>query len=315
MSALSGSRNGFRILFLGLPFGVSATFLRRFITSQRVISGVIIPGESVPHFLGGSSSPVTLLEPPTGFSFRLEGLDDVRDTIDIAWRAGLPVWAVTKLKSPEFRNLLEAIGSDIGLVACFTRRIPPAILQVPRFGFLNYHPSLLPAYRGPVPLFWQLRDGAPTGVTIHYLDEGLDTGDIVAQTKVGLPEGCSGYEADMVLARAAGELLDDVLNELAGGVVNRQPQPQGGSYFSFPELDDFTLSMTWPALRAYNFMRGTGEWGRPYRLALEDESIWLSEAIHCDPHGSLARAYERTKDLTQINFSPGVLVARELRNS
>ncbi len=136
-------------------------------------------------------------------------------------------------------------------MACFTQRFPAAVLRLPRLGILNIHPSLLPAYRGPLPIFWQLRDGAPTGATVHYMDEGLDTGDIAAQSDVFLPDGLPGPEVERMLMLAGLDLLRKVLAELARGIVRRRPQSPGGSYYSFPTEEDFILSTDGPAWRAF----------------------------------------------------------------
>ena len=105
---------------------------------------------------------------------------------------------------------------------------------MPRLGFLNLHPSLLPAYRGPRPVYWQLRHQAPTGVTVHYMDEGLDTGDVAAQRPVALPPGLSEAQAERRLMLVGLDLLRGILAELAQGIVRRRPQPPGGSTYGFP---------------------------------------------------------------------------------
>jgi hypothetical protein len=83
-------------------------------------------------------------------------IDDPADTLSVAWAAGLPVLAARDLAHADTLTTLAEFQADVACVACFTRRIPPAVLNRPRLGFLNIHPSLLPAYRGPEPVFWQL---------------------------------------------------------------------------------------------------------------------------------------------------------------
>lgn len=310
MSALPGSRRSLRILFFGLPFGISALMLGHLLKSGRDVQGVVLPAESVPHLLGKSKRPVAPVDPPEYSSLALRESGNWLDTLALTWEAGLRVWAVSDFNDPEVQALLADVDIDVACVACFTRRIPAAILSLPRFGFLNYHPSLLPAFRGPVPLFWQLRDGAPTGVTIHYLDRDLDTGDIIDQIVVPLPDGIAGPDADLVLAGAGWALLDQVLADLERGVVRRRPQPDGGSYFGLPQGNDFTLAINWPARQAYNFMRGTADWGKPYLLKVDGEDLWLAEAEGYDPDGALVSAYEQEGSYIRINFSPGVLRAR-----
>lgn len=97
-------------------------------------------------------------------------------------------------------------------------------------GFLNVHPSLLLAYRGPAPLFWQWRNGDPLrSDRALNLDEKLDTGDIAEQAPLHLPDGIAGPKADELCAKAGGELLVKVLKALADGEIVRRPQPEVGS--------------------------------------------------------------------------------------
>src|SRR6185503_3137322 len=117
---------------------------------------------------------------------------------------------------------------DAIAVACFSRRLPASLLRLPRLGCLNVHPSLLPAHRGPDPLFWIFHDGDEAGgVTIHLMDEGFDTGPIVLQENVALSDDMTVAELDRTCARLGGELLAEALFGLAAGTI--QPEPQDAS--------------------------------------------------------------------------------------
>ena len=293
-----------RILFFGLPAGVSAVVLRGLLDDGRDVAGVVVPAAAVPHLLPESAPPLARLTPPAPV---LHLGDAPADLLGLAWAAGLPALAAGNLGGAAAVAALEALRPDVACVACYTRRIPPPALAVPPLGFLNLHPSLLPAYRGPQPLFWQLRDGAPAGATVHYLDEGLDTGDIAAQTAVLLPDGLPGPDAERRLALAGLGLLCGVLDELAAGVVRRQPQGPG-SYRSAPTDDDFTLSTIWPARQAFNFMCGTADWGKPYRVEVNGRDEWLAAADEWRDV-ELDRPSVRHGRHIVIRFSPGILYA------
>jgi hypothetical protein len=86
---------------------------------------------------------------------------------------------------------------------------------------------------------------------------------IAAQAEVELPDGVSGEEADTLLSEYGGECLVEVLTALEKGTLTRRPQPQGGSYFPAPQDRDFVIDPAWSARHAFNFMRGTNEWGQP----------------------------------------------------
>ncbi len=294
-----------RTLFFGLPAGVSAAVLRGLLNDGRDVGGVVVPAAAVPHLSPDPAPPIAPLNPP--FAPPLS-LGEPTDLLSLAWSRGLPVLAVGDFGHPDALAGLRSFAADVAVVACFTRRIPAAALAVPRLGFLNLHPSLLPAYRGPQPLFWQLRDGAPTGATVHYMDEGLDTGDIAAQTAVPLPDGLGGPEAERALALAGLDLLRGVLDELAVGIVRRRPQGPGGSYQPAPTAADFVLATGWPARRAFNFMRGTADWGQPYPVEVNGRTEWLAAAEDWR-EATLDRPSVRHGRHIVIRFSPGVLYA------
>ena len=228
---------GLRILFFGLPVGVSAAVLAGLLADGADVAAVVVPAAAVPHLLPDAPAPFAAVEPHrSAATLLLEGASPT-DTLAVAWAARRPVLAVTDFAAPATLVALAALRPDVAVVACFTRRIPAALLAVPRLGFLNLHPSLLPDYRGPRPVYWQLRHHAPAGVTVHYMDEGLDTGDIAAQRPVALPPGLSEADAERHLMLVGLALLRGVLDELRQGIVRRQPQPPGGRYYGYPPLE------------------------------------------------------------------------------
>jgi methionyl-tRNA formyltransferase len=202
------------------------------------------------------------------------------------------------------------LQADAACVACFPKRIPPALLGVPRWGFLNVHPSLLPRYRGPYPLFWMLRHGDRRfGVTIHFMDKQWDSGDIAAQAEVDLPDGFSSAEADRALSQQGAELLVDVLRRLEKDHLTRRAQPAGGAYFPAPQESDFVIDTAWPAQRAFNFMRGTDDWQRPYPVEAGGQRFRLKQALFYSSREILDQPYRLLGEQIDIQFSPGVLRA------
>lgn len=224
---------------------------------------------------------------------------------------GIPVHYFEGIDRLDKRVGLAAIQTDLILVACFPYILPRELLALPRFGCLNLHPSLLPAYRGPTPLFWQFRAGeSQTGVTLHLMEERIDAGDIIAQESLALPVGISGPEANFQLAHAGGHLMANALDSLEQGMPHRQAQKEGeSSYFSWPMDADFRLSTCWSAERAYRFIRGTAEWGRTYEIRIEDANIAVGAAVSYAANAVLERPYELIDDALVIQFSPGVLHA------
>lgn len=307
------SSGGLSILFFGLPAGVSAAVLDGLVKAGLDVRAVVVPARAVPHLLPESQTACAYLNPHRTAALPLVGSGEPADTLGVAWAAGLPVLAGYDFAHPNTLAAVVASAVDVAVVACFTERLPTAALRVPRLGFLNLHPSLLPAYRGPTPVFWQLRDGASTGVTVHYLDEGLDTGDIAMQAAVPLPDGVSEAAAERSLMLAGLDLLREVLADLAGGVAQRRPQLPGGSYFGFPNVGDFTLSVDWSARRAYNFMRATAGRGMPYPVEINGRIERLAVADHYEAELKLDRPSVRHGRNLVIRFNPGILYARTAR--
>jgi methionyl-tRNA formyltransferase len=205
---------------------------------------------------------------------------------------------------------VAATAPDLILVACFPYRLPAEVFRLPRVACLNLHPSLLPRYRGPHPLFWQLRAGErATGVTLHHVSERLDAGDLVVRRPVALPPGASGPEIDTLLGAAAGDLAVEALAAAARGEpLPRETQDETlASTWGVPGPEDFDVPMAWSARRAFDFLRGTAEWGRPYRILTGDRAWTTHTATGCQPDAVLGRAWEREGSRLRVQFAPGVL--------
>lgn len=292
-----------RVLFVGMQGQFTRIVLERLLTAGMEVCGLLLSGPVL--------RPLLPPPPPDTDPLVLPLLDTFIEpnALHLAWDAGIPVHESGPLGASALAELLRTLAPDVACVACFDRIIPARLLTLPRHGFLNVHPSLLPHFRGPEPLFWQFRAGVnPVGVTVHWMDAGLDTGDIAGQRTVALPDGISGGEADAICAGSGGELLAQVLEQLADGSVERHPQPAEGSYQPSPTADDFRLDRGWTARRAFNFMRGTAEWGLPYRLKADGREWQLGEALSWQPEGDTPVG--RDAGVLHLQFADGVLVAR-----
>jgi len=202
------------------------------------------------------------------------------------------------------------VGADVACIACFDRLIREPLLSLPRLGFLNVHPSLLPAYRGPAPLFWTFRDGVrETGVTVHRVDAGMDTGPILAQAPLALADGLTGPEADHLAAALGGELLVQALDGLAAGALVSRPQPAVGWSNPLPGAEDFRLDPAWSARRAFNFMRGAAEWGIAFTVDLDGRTLALTCGLAYNESERQSAPVIRDGNTVSVQFAPGVLRA------
>ncbi len=260
-----------RVLFLGMGGQFTQIVLERLLNAGVEVCALLLSGPQLHPLrpeVAIASDPLAL---PLLESFVKP------NALHLAWQQGIPVYESGPLSAPGLADRIGQLAPDVACVACFDRIIPARLRALPRYGFLNVHPSLLPHFRGPEPLFWQLRSGVnPVGVTVHWMDAGPDTGDIAGQRSLPLADGISGRKADALCAAAGGDLLAEVVGQLAAGRAERRPQPTGGSYQPAPGPEDFRVENDWSARRVFNFMRGTAEWGYPYPVEIDGQGWRLS---------------------------------------
>jgi methionyl-tRNA formyltransferase len=233
-----------------------------------------------------------------------------RDSVEfVARRHGIPLirlqgaWQVGV-------DEITAYMPHIILVSCFARRLPDVVLSIPSVGCFNLHPSLLPAYRGPLPLFWQFRDGCREfGVTLHQMTSRLDAGDIVAQRRLVMPDGASGRQASVLLAEIGGDLLFHTLSALRGGKPAALSQDErAASYQGYPVPADYAVSANWSARRLYNFVCATRDHGLRYPCDVGGHVYWLSDVVSWQQAPAPKRLI--SGNTLTIPCNPGYVVAR-----
>lgn len=304
-----------RILFFGMLGPLTRWPLAALLAADAKLCGLVLPADIVPPFEladnGRFQAPISSIrnQPPL---LNLLPTGQLDSPLTLVSKSSIPAFAVRRLAAPETVAALSALKPDLICVSCFPHLLPPEILRLPRFGCLNVHPSMLPRFRGPAPLFWALRSGvSETGVTVHYMDEQFDTGDVALQRPFSLPEGITHPELEGKLAQLGGELLVDAVQKLANGALPRKPQPKGLSSDPWPTEADFGLDLSWSAERAFNFMRGTMNWERPYFVEIDGKRIWLETAVAYHPQVQQMRPLLRHQKRLRLQCSPGVLEAFE----
>ena len=223
----------------------------------------------------------------------------------------IPLYYVSGKDPEQYEQAMLKTQPDIIIVACFPYLLPAAVFQYPPKGAYNVHPSLLPCYRGPVPLFWQFYLGDPdSGISIHEIDAGFDTGNIVLQQTVQLADGISGSDATLLLASAAIDQLKVLFNRIDTDQICPISQDQQiNSYYSWPGLDQFTIPSSWDARRAFNFIRGTMHWKQRYKVLLGDREIFIREALDFSNVPCRKAAFSPNNQQCLIQFSDGCLLA------
>lgn len=197
---------------------------------------------------------------------------------------------------------------DIIVMSCYGKRLPQEIVRLAGKGCFNMHPSLLPGFRGPEPIFWQMKKAANVGVSWHRVVDELDAGDIVAQQRINVHDGAGYAEIAMQLAEAGATLLLHLLDKLAeNGLLSVKQQTEFVSYYPYPDKKDFEIEPSWTAQHAYNFMRATQVFGQHYTYQSGGVIYQLGTAVDYDSNRQLEAA-EINDSRLYIPCKDGVLI-------
>lgn len=180
-----------------------------------------------------------------------------------AAKLNIPVLQPAQIKNNvEFRQQLEALAPDAIIVVGYGRIIPQWMLDLPRYGNLNLHASLLPKYRGAAPIQWAIANGEKaTGVTTMKIDAGLDTGDILLQREVPIAFEDTAETLSPKLAGIGAQLMIETLRGIEAGEI--RPTPQDSTEATLAPIlkkEDGRIDFTRPAVEIYNRMRGFQPW-------------------------------------------------------
>ncbi len=179
-----------------------------------------------------------------------------------AQKLGYEIVQPGSIRTEEFYNLVKNINPDIIVVVAFGHILPENILESPRLATLNIHASLLPKYRGPAPIQWAIINcEKETGVTLMLMDQGLDTGDILLDSKIEIsPDDTAGSLHDR-LSDLGANLLIRALESFENGDINAFPQdPSMASYAPLLNKKDGHIDWNKPAEILEAFIRGMNPW-------------------------------------------------------
>jgi methionyl-tRNA formyltransferase len=194
----------------------------------------------------------------------------------LAEKLKLPVLQPAKARGKKFISELRELKSDLIIVVAYGQILPQSILDLPKFGCVNVHTSLLPKYRGASPIQSAILNGeTETGVTIMKMDAGLDTGEIISQARTPiLPEDDSQTLHDR-LAQLGAELLAETIPDYVAGKILPKPQPaEGASYAAKIKKEDGKIDWNEPAEKILNRLRAFTPWPGIFTFLLgEPEQI------------------------------------------
>ena len=249
-----------RILFMGTP-DIAVGCLQKIIDEKHDIIGV-----------------VTQPDKPVGRGKKM-GMPPVKE---LALKYDLPVYQPIKARDEEFVNILKDLNPDLIVVVAFGQILPKSILDIPKFGCVNVHVSLLPKYRGAAPINWVIINGEDkTGVTTMYMDEGLDTGDMILTSEFELNDEITAGELHDIMKVEGAKVLKETIDLIEKGEAPRIPQNH--EEFTYAPMMNKTLGQidfSKSAKEIHNLVRGVNPWPSAYTTYKgQTMKIWKTKVL------------------------------------
>jgi methionyl-tRNA formyltransferase len=244
-----------------------------------------------------------------------------------ARRHGIPVLQPARLRDPAVTEAIAAWSPDLGVVVAYGKLIPPDQLQIPRFGMINVHASLLPKFRGAAPVHRAIIAGErETGVTIMQVVDALDAGDMFAAARRPIGPDETSEEVERDLAVSGARLLVDVVDRIDAGTATREAQDDNRSTYA-PRLrkEEGLLDWTLPAADVHNRVRGLYPWPHAYSYLDGSRFILLKTHVIAPPEGgddpelaptrssSPGEIVDVSRDAIQVATGDGVIAIDELQ--
>ena len=281
----------FRVIFMGTPdFAVPC--LARLVEISDVVAVVTQPDK--PKGRGQK-----LLPPPVKA---------------FAQEHGIAVYQPVRVKAPDFVDVLRGLAPDLIVVVAFGQILSKEILSLPPLGCINVHASLLPRYRGAAPMQWAIvRGEKETGVTTMFMDEGLDTGDMLMREKLPITQTMTAAELHDAMMKLGADVLERTLFSLSEGTLKRTPQDETLSTYA-PLLDKEVGRIDWKksAQEIHDLVRGLNSWPGAYTMLTGQKfKIWRTRLAEgtAEP-GEIAAV---TKQGLLVGTGEGMLEILELQ--
>ena len=228
----------------------------------------------------------------------------------------IPVYQPVKVREPEFIEELKKMNPDIIVVVAFGQILPEEILNLPPYGCVNVHASLLPKYRGAAPIQWAVIDGEKeTGVTTMYMAKGLDTGDMLDKVVVPIDPKETGESLHDKLSEAGGRLILETLTKLENGTAVRIPQNDAESCYAkmlTKELGEIDWNQSAAAIE--RLIRGLNSWPSAYtHLDGKTLKIWDADVEEGQADVAVGTVTEVKKDCFYVQTGDGRLKINEIQ--
>ena len=284
-----------RVIFMGTPDFATGT-LEEIVKAGHEVAGVVTQPDK-PKGRGKTMMPTPVKE--------------------TALKYNLPVYQPKKVREPEFVELLRSLKSDVMVVAAFGQIITKEILEMPKYGCINVHASLLPAYRGAAPIQWAVINGdKESGVTIMQMDEGIDTGDMIEKAVVPIAEDETGGSLFDKLSHTGAKLCVKVLRDLEEGTAVREKQPEESTTPYAKMIDKKMGEVDWKksAKEIEQLIRGLNPWPSAYtKVHGKTLKLWKAKVLLETSQMNPGQIVKVTKDSLAVQTGQGMLEIQELQ--
>lgn len=283
-----------KIVFMGTP-DIAVPCLQKIIDEKYEILGV-----------------VTQPDKPKGRGKKL-GMSPVKE---LAIENNIPVYQPVKARDKEFIDKIKSLNPDVIVVVAFGQILPKEILEIPKLGCINVHVSLLPKYRGAAPINWVIINGEEkTGVTTMYMDEGLDTGDMILKTEVNLDENITAGELHDKMMNIGAETLKETLRLIEEG--NAPREVQNHEEFSYAPIMNKSLGnidFSKSAREIHNLVRGVNPWPSAYTIYNDViMKVWKTKVLDEKSTKDVGTIIDVSKDRIKVSTIDNVLLIEEIQ--
>jgi methionyl-tRNA formyltransferase len=283
-----------KIVFMGTP-EIATGCLQKIIDEKHEVIGV-----------------VTQPDKPQNRGKKL-GMPPVKE---LALKHDIPVYQPVRAREESFVETLKELNPDVIVVVAFGQILPKAILDIPKLGCINVHVSLLPKYRGAAPINWAIINGeTKTGVTTMYMDEGLDTGDMILKTEFNLDDEITAGELHDQMMEIGSQTLKETLDLIEKGCAPREKQNH--DEFSYaPMMNKALGNIDWnkSAKEIHNLVRGVNPWPSAYTTYHDNTmKVWKTRVLSETSDKACGTILKVDKDGMRVSTKDNVILIEELQ--
>ena len=228
----------------------------------------------------------------------------------------IPVYQPVKAREPEFVEKLKKLDPDVIVVVAFGQILSKEILEIPKYGCINGHASLLPMYRGSGPIQWVVINGEKeTGITTMRMDEGVDTGDMIEKVVVPIDSKETGGSLFDKLKEVSAQLMVSTVKKIENGTAVYTPQGDGKTCYApmlTKKMGDIEFSK--PAQQIECLIRGLNPWPSAYtKLHGKSLKVWDADVVKGRPDVEPGTILEVTKETIIVQTGEDALALREIQ--